>query len=156
MPKPTYESVTTPGRPRLLLFEPDISARLQSVAWLRERYEVIVPADGAEPVRAARAERPEMLLISILPGRPKAAQRACRVLKSEPNPPTVAILNRAHTRLDVDELMGRLKADGYLEGQPDEEQLLRWLERSYRGERPRESLAPRGLLGRIRRRLGRG
>ena len=138
----------------MLYSEPDDAFRMAAIDALRDRFEVITIASGLDPVRKAREEGPEMVLISVA-GNTERALRACRLLKAELEPPTVGVLNLQWARLTPGEVMEGSGADGYLLGRPDLAAFDAWVVGVYAGERPVVTLERPGLLGRIKRRLRR-
>ena len=140
------------GRPRLLFAEPEAAFRVRVIDYLRDRFEVITVPEGVDPVRRARREGPELVLLSVRPGAVRGALRACRLLKAELEPPAVGVLNRGWARLTAREA-AEAGADGYLAGQPELAQLADWLEALYGGRRPVLELGRPGLLRRLGRRL---
>jgi DNA-binding NarL/FixJ family response regulator len=141
------------GRPRVLFSERDPAFRMQAIDRTRDRYEIITVPAGVDPVRKARTEGPEVVLLSVEPGGIERTLRAVRVLKGELEPPTVGVLNLEHARLKAVEVMEGCGADGYLLGRPDWETFEGWLDALYRGERPVIALPKPGLLDRLTRKL---
>ena len=154
MPRRLLRPNSPGGRPRVIYSEPDDAFRMAAINALRDRFELITIASGLDPVRKAREEGPEMVLISVA-GNPERALRACRLLKAELDPPTVGVLNLQWARLTSGEVMEGSGADGYLLGRPDLGVFDEWVVGVYSGERPIITLPRPGILGRIKRRLKR-
>jgi DNA-binding response OmpR family regulator len=136
---------------RLLLVDPAPRSRLPLVAALRERWTVVVPDPGEEPVRRARKERPAVVLLVVHRGELQRMQRTARILKTEAGrPPPVGLLDPRHHVRDVQALLDACGADGYLGGRTTDEQIREFARALAAGERPVERGTPAGsLLGRL-------
>jgi hypothetical protein len=140
--------------PGLLLVQDDLRERLRTVARLSPAYDVLLPALGEEPLKAARRLRPELALLCLAPYKPMANLQLCRILKTDLGPIRAVGIWAPDGQPGADEVLRDYLADGYLGGSGD---LLAFLDALARGERPRMEGAPSlGLRARLRRYLVRG
>lgn len=139
------------ARPRVLIADPHPATRLVALDALREDWEVVPLPDDDDPVRTTRRLKPVLLLLAVPPGRAQGALRACRSLKTEANPPRVALLDRTSRLSDPDDVLRSWLADGVLSGGFDAPTLTRFVQAVLAGERPivRSAAPGRGLLGRL-------
>lgn len=135
----------------MLIADPHPQQRLVALDALRDDYEVIPLPDDEDPLRAARRYRPVLLLLAVPAGRAQGALRACRSLKTEANPPKVALLDRSGRLSEPSEAIETWLADGVLVGTFDAPLLAGFARAVVAGERPvtRGAAAARGLLGRL-------
>lgn len=152
MPRRKLRPDSPGGRPRILFAEPDAAFRMRAIDCLRDRFEVITVPDAVDPVRKARTEGPELVLLSARPGSAERTLRACRLLKAELDPPAVGVLNLDWARLSAQQALDA-GADGYLAGRPELSRFADWVEQTYEGERPVVELERPGLLRRFARKL---
>ena len=140
--------------PRLLLVQDDPRERLRTVAQLSADYDVVLPALGEEPLKAARRMRPELARLCLAPYKPMANLQLCRILKTDLGPIRAIGVWAPDGQPGADEVLQHYLADGYLGGSAD---LRPFLAALARGEHPRiEGSPPPGLRARIRRYLVRG
>lgn len=135
----------------LLLVDPAPRSRLALVAALREHFTVVVPDPGEEPVRRARRERPDVVLLVVHRGELQRMQRTARILKTEAGrPPPVGLLDPGLRIRDARALLDACGADGYLGGTAPEGGALEFAQALQRGEAPvtRHGRSG-GLLGRL-------
>lgn len=138
------------ARPKLLLADPNPATRLAAVDALGQEWEVIPLPEDEDPVRAARRLRPAVLLLAVPPSRAQSALRACRSLKTEANPPKVALLDHGGRLSDPAEALSAWLADGLCSGTLDPAALAAFVRAVVAGERPiLRGAPPRGLLGRL-------
>lgn len=138
------------ARPKLLVADPNPASRLVALDALRDAFEVVPMPEDDDPVRATRHHRPAMLLLAVPASRSAAALRACRSLKTEANPPKVALLDRSGRLDDPDDALTSWLADGVLQGAADGPAVRRFVTEVMAGQRP-VVRAPGGksLLGRL-------
>ena len=104
-------------RPRLLLLDADAAFRLRAIAELREAFELTVPAAGDDPLRVARAVRPDVALFAA-GGRARVdALRLTRVLKTDVRVvPAIGLYARPGEELPSEAAVRAAQADGFLPG----------------------------------------
>ena len=101
-------------RPRLLLLEPDAAFRLGAISALREAFEVSVPEPGEDPLRFARATRPEVALLASGDRQRVEALRIARVLKTDVRAvPGLGLYARRGERGPSGPAFHDVAADGY-------------------------------------------
>lgn len=138
------------SRPKLLVADPHPASRLTALDALRDDYEVVPMPEDDDPLRATRHHRPAVLLLAVPAARASAALRACRSLKTEANPPRVALLDRLSRLEDPDDALTSWLADGVLQGPADGPAVRRFVSDVVAGRRPVvRSTAGKGLLGRL-------
>ena len=132
----------------------DLRERLRTVALLSADYDVLLPALGEEPLKAARRLRPELALLCLAPYKPMANLQLCRILKTDLGAIRAIGIWAPDGQPGAEEVLQHYLADGYLGGNGD---LRAFLAALARGERPcMEGEPPPGLRARIRRYLVRG
>jgi len=139
------------ARARLLLADPNPATRLAAVDALGADWEVIPLPEDEDPVRAARRIRPALILLAVPTARVQSALRACRSLKTEANPPKVALLDHGGRLTDPAEVLSAWLADGLCIGAVLPAQLPAFARAVAAGEKPILRGAPPapGLLGRL-------
>ncbi|MDP2315808.1 MAG: hypothetical protein Q8P41_23125 [Pseudomonadota bacterium] len=146
-----------PARPRVLVVDDRPRDRLHAVAALAERFDVYPLPSGEDPLRAARARRPELVLLSLSRGGVDEALRVCRTLRTDVRPiERVAVYARGRPPRTAEQVCDDWRADGYLAGDFDGAALLAFVEAVLRDERPVRLPEPSAnalmrLWGRIRR-----
>ncbi len=139
---------------RLLLIQDDLRERLRTVALLSPDYDVMIPALGEEPLKAARRLRPDLALLCLSRYRPQAQLQLCRILKTDLGPIRAIGIWAPDGQPPAEEVLASYLADGYLGG---DAQLRPFLEALARGDRPcMEGSPPAGLRARLRRLLVQG
>lgn len=139
------------ARPKLLLADPNPATRLAALDALGKDWEVIPLPEEEDPVRVARKLRPAVLALAVPQGRVNNALRACRSLKTEANPPRVALLDHGSRISDPTEALAAWLADGITSGAVDAAALPAFFAAVVAGEKPvlRGTGSVRGLLGRL-------
>src|SRR6476619_194319 len=100
------------SRPRILLVEDEDSIAVPfEDALVREGFDPVVAATGAEALRLAREERPDLVLLDL--GLPDTDGRdVCRALRRESSVPIVMVTARG---TETDRIVGlELGADDYV------------------------------------------
>lgn len=145
------------ARPRVLVVDDRPRDRLHVVAALAGRFDVFPLPTGEEPLRAARARRPDLVLLSLGGGGADEALRVCRTLRTDVRPiDRVAVYARGRPPRPAEAVRDTWLADGYLAGEFDGPAIVAFVEAVLRGERPMhrteggESALAR-LVGRLRR-----
>ena len=122
--------------PRVLLVEADHTFRLRLVGLLSERFDLVVAPPGEDPLRHARAERPDCALLSVGARSRPAAIRLARVLKTDVRTvPLVGVYARPGEYGPSAAAFASCGADGYVAG-ADADDVIRFLDALLRGERP--------------------
>jgi DNA-binding response OmpR family regulator len=132
------------------------------VSALTSRFEVFPLPPGDDPLRAARARRPDVVLLALSRAAPDEALRLCRTLRTDVRPlDCVGIYVRGRPPRTAEQVCDIWRADGYLAGTFDSFGLLAFAEALLRGERP-VLLPPEGgegalgrFVDRLRRATGR-
>jgi len=137
----------------MLFVEPDPTFRLAAIEALRDRFEALIPAANADPVKEARRAHPDIVVIALSRARPEIALRAARVLRASEDPPALGLTNLRGARLDGAAMVADGRLDGYLVGRPSPEVFKDWVERLYQRESPVLEVASRGRLRRLLRRV---
>ncbi len=141
----------------MLVVDDHARDRLHVVAALAGRFDVFPVPSGDDPLRAARARRPELVLVSLGHGSVDDALRICRTLRTDVRPlERVAVYVRGRPPRTAEQVCETWRADGYLAGEFDGPALLDFAEAVLRGERPVRipdvSASPLArLVGRLRR-----
>lgn len=138
-------------RPRLLLVEGQTARRLTWIASLRHRFDVLGVEEGEDPARVARAQRPEIILVSAEGAEVEDAIRLAHRLKTGPMPPCLGLICPGRGRPSPEQALRRTQADGYLGGDVTPQRVLDWALRLRRGEHVIEDLPlpPRNPLRRL-------
>ena len=138
-------------KPKLLVADPNPSSRLVALDALREDFDVVPMPEDDDPLRATRHHRPAVLLLAVPGARSAAALRACRSLKTEANPPKVALMDRMGRLDDPDDALTSWLADGVFQGPADGPAVKRFVAGVVAGERPvvRAPGLAKCLLGRL-------
>lgn len=142
-------------RPRLLVIDDDPGRRIALVSTLGASFDAWPLADGDEPLRAARLQRPDVAVVVYGGRRTEAALRLIRTLRSDTRPvPHVAALEFGGRPRGAFVAMELWLADGWLELPAPPEEILEFVEATVRGERPRRpGRRGPGTLGKILNRL---
>lgn len=140
-----------------MLVEPEVARRLEAVAALASRFDVIPVGEGEDPLRVARARRPDLAVLFVRARRADATLRLCRTLRTDVRPiARVGIVDRTGDPSPAAQAMGHWMADGYLAGAVPVADLVAFVDAVWRGERPVRLEAPApGPLGRLLARLRR-
>ncbi len=126
-----------PTRPRVLIADDVPRQRLLTVAALAPHFEVFPLPEGDDPLREARARRPELVLLSLSRTAPDAVLRICRTLRTDIRPiERVAVYTAGRPLRSVEQVCEVWRADGYLAGDFDGADLVSFVEAVLRGERP--------------------
>lgn len=139
-------------RPRVLLATPDPRERLRLLAALRDAFELLPLSQGEDPMRATRAQRPALVLLSVPRAHAQNTLRACRAIKTDAgSPPRVALVDPGRRLHHPSQALEASLADGYLGQELPDEELRAFVQQVLAGERPvREGPPPvRGLLDRL-------
>src|SRR3954469_12310544 len=108
----TTENVEEQNRPTVLVVD-DEKTLLDMLEYnlRRENYRVLAAADGAEAVRLAYAERPDLIILDVmLPG--MSGFEVCRAVRKELTMPILMLSAREE---EIDKVLGlELGADDYL------------------------------------------
>lgn len=138
---------------RLLLLEADHTFRLRLVAALRERFDLAVPTPEEDPLRFARAARPDLALLAAGDRSRAQAIRLARVLKTDIRVvPAVALYCRPGEDGPSAAAFATTGADGYAADVESPEALLVLLSALERGEHPIPQPWPRpgrSVVGRL-------
>jgi CheY-like chemotaxis protein len=136
--------------------------RLAAVAALSPRFDATPLPHGEDPLRVARARRPDLVLLALQRGAPDDGLRLCRTLRTDVRPiERVGVYVRGRPPRSVDQVCDVWRADGYLAGECDGVAIVAFAEALLRGERPVTLPEPaegtfERLVGRFRRVTGRG
>ena len=126
-----------PTRPRVLIADNLPRQRLLAVAALAPHFDVFPLAEGEDPLRVARAQRPELVLLSLSRAAPDGVLRICRTLRTDIRAiEQVAVYTVGRPLRSVEQVCDVGRADGYLAGAFDSADLLSFVEAVLRGERP--------------------
>ena len=122
---------------RLLLVEADHTFRLRLVALLSGRFEVLVPPHGEDPLRLARATRPEVALIAAGERARGPALRLARVLKTDVRAiPALGLYTRPGEESPSAAAFASCGAEGFAGSVAEPEVLVAFLDALLRGEHP--------------------
>ncbi len=141
-------------RKKILLIEDDKSLRGLLVRLLAARgYEVLAAGTGEAGLRAARAERPDLVLTDWVLGRGIQGVEVCERLKSAPATRAIPIVVMSGARVEFDDELLALRrgADLYLQkkdvvgGSGEDERFYRYVESLL--QRPYDARAPRRAAG---------
>jgi DNA-binding response OmpR family regulator len=131
------EMEVRPARPRVLVVDDRAPDRLHVVAALAGRFDVFPLPTGDDPLRAARARRPELVLLALGRGSVDDTLRICRTLRTDVRPIAhVAVYARGRPPRTAEQVCGTWCADGYLAGPFEGPALLAFVDAVLRGERP--------------------
>ena len=123
--------------PKVVLVDPDARGRLRLVAALHDHFEVVVPEEGEELVRAVRRYRPQVVVLAMPRGRLNAASRECRTIKTDGrDPPAVGLTDRWCRVADPKATLSTCMGDGYLGGQVEAAEIRRWVRQLADGKSP--------------------
>lgn len=135
------------ARPRVLVVDATPAQRLRVVAALSAGFEPAALADGEDPLRTARAKRPDLVLFALDRADVDQVLRYCRTLRTDIRPiERVAVYTRGQPPRPSETILETWKADGLLAGTVDEVADFAWA--VLRGERP-VRVAQTGPLGRL-------
>src|SRR5687767_3462449 len=79
-------AVSTERRPRLMLVDDDASRRIEAVAALSGRFDVVPVGEEDDALRVARTRRPDVVLVSLSRRHPDVGLRLCRTLHTDVRP----------------------------------------------------------------------
>ncbi len=145
------------ARPRVLVVDDRPRDRLHVVAALAERFDVFPLPTGDDPLRTARARRPDLVLLSLGGGGADEALRVCRTLRTDVRPiDHVAVYVRGRPSRPPGPVRDTWLADGYLAGDLDPPAIVAFVDAVLRGEHPVHHPVGTGsplarLVGRLRR-----
>lgn len=145
-------------RPRVLVVDDRPKDRLHVVAALAGRFDVFSLAVGEDPLRVARARRPDLVLLSLGGSGVDELLRVCRTLRTDVRPiGRVAVYARGRPPRAAAPVRDTWLADGYLAGEFDGPAIVAFAEAVLRGEGPvRLPEAAGSPLARLVDRLRRG
>ncbi len=140
-----------PAKPRVLVVDDGPRFRLLVVAALSGAFDVFSLTPGDDPLRTARARRPDLVLFAMDRQNADDVLRACRTLRTDVRPiDRVAVYAHGRPPRPVDVVVDTWRADGYLAGELDPPGVRAFAEAVLRGERPvRVPEARSGTLGRL-------
>lgn len=132
-------------RPRLLLVDDDLTRRLEHTARLSATWDVQPVSHSDEPLRIARASRPDVIVLTAERKQTEAVLRLCRTLRTDVRPARRVGVIEATTRPRGAWIAMELwMADGWLGLPNDGEVVAAWVEALHRGERPNVPPRPAG------------
>ncbi len=141
---------------RVLLIEADHTFRLRLVGMLSERFELVVPPAGEDPLRLARSSRPDIALIAAGERARPQAIRLARVLKTDVRAvPRIGLYIRPEQDGPSAAAFASTGAEGFA-ANVDADAVVALLDALLRGERPLPTPWPRpqrSLAARIVERL---
>jgi DNA-binding response OmpR family regulator len=155
-PAPPPEE-TRSRRLKVHLVDDEPARRLELTAALTTRWDVHPLSLADEPLKAARAERPDMVLLAMRSRSSDAVLRLCRTLRTDVRPIfRVGVYEEPARARGPWIAMELWMADGHLLLPTDAETFAAWAEAVWRGERPAQGAAAQGGgVGRLLRRLAR-
>lgn len=137
---------------RVLIVEADHTFRLRLVALLSERFELLVPPTGEDPLRLARSARPDLALLASGDRARGPAVRLARVLKTDVRTvPSIGLYLRPGQHGPSAAAFASTGADGFA-ADVDADAVVALLDALVRGERPIPvpwPPPPRSLLGKL-------
>ena len=140
-----------PPRPRVLVVDATPNQRLRVVAALSSAFEPLPLGDGEDPLRVARAKRPDLVLFALDRADVDQVLRFCRTLRTDIRAiERVAVYTRGQPPRPVTTILETWRADGVLAG--DVGPIAEFAESVLRGERP-VRVVEAGALGRLVARL---
>lgn len=158
-PAPPADAPLPPGararRLRLLLVDDESARRLELTAALTAGWDVHPLSWADEPLKVARAERPDIVLLASKPKQSELTFRLCRTLKTDVRPVLrVAIYEEPSRARGPWIAMELWMADGHLLLPTEPAVFAAWVEAVWRGERPAQvAVGGGGGLGGLLRRL---
>lgn len=139
----------------MLVVDDDPRRRLLVVAALASRFDVIPLPSGEDPLRAARARRPELVLFALTRARSDETLRYVRTLRTDVRPiEHVGVYAEGAPPRPAPVVMETWRSGGYLAGDLDPTTLLGFAERVLSGDDPvRVPDPPASRFGRLVERL---
>ena len=130
-------------RLRLSIVDDDTARRLRLIAALSAAYELVVPSPGDDPLKVARASRPDIVLIASGGGARAGALRLCRVLKTDVRAvPWVGLYAREGEEFPSEAAFVAALADGFCLVGAEADPVTRLAAALAAGERPRPAPWP--------------